>query len=350
VYNPLPDILYRNNGDGTFTDVAGQAGISARDGYGLGVVFSDFDGDGWIDIYVANDGQLNFLFHNTGSGVFEERGLQSGVAAGSDGQPQAGMGTDMADINGDGLPDVIVTNLDREAHTLYANLGRGLFADVTFESGVGGATLPFVGFGTAFFDYDNDSDLDLVIANGGIFDNAGRFRDTTTHEQRNLLLGNDGEGNFADAGPVSGAAFALEKVSRGLAVGDLDNDGDPDIVIANNGQTADLLRNDGGNRGNAILIRTVGTRSNRDGIGARVKLWAGDETVIVREVKAGSSYLGQNDMRVHFGLGRASRAERIEVSWPGGAIDVLENVDANFVLTVVEGAGITDRTPLRRSR
>jgi len=350
VYNPLPDILYRNNGDGTFTDVAGQAGISARDGYGLGVVFSDFDGDGWIDIYVANDGQLNFLFHNTGSGVFEERGLQSGVAAGSDGQPQAGMGTDMADINGDGLPDVIVTNLDREAHTLYANLGRGLFADVTFESGVGGATLPFVGFGTAFFDYDNDSDLDLVIANGGIFDNAGRFRDTTTHEQRNLLLENDGEGNFADAGPVSGAAFALEKVSRGLAVGDLDNDGDPDIVIANNGQTADLLRNDLPNRGNALLIRTVGTRSNRDGIGARVKLWAGDETVIVREVKAGSSYLGQNDLRVHFGLGRASRAERIEVSWPGGAIDVLENVDANFVLTVVEGAGITNRTPLGRSR
>ena len=348
VYNPLTDVLYRNNGDGTFTDASDEAGISVSDAYGLGVVFSDYDADGWIDIYVANDGQLNFLFHNRGSGVFEERGLLAGVSVSSDGQPQAGMGTDIADMNGDGLPDIVVTNLDREAHSLYKNLGDGLFADATFDSGVGQATLPFVGFGTAFFDYDNDRDLDLAIANGGIFDNASRFRDTTTWEQRNLLLENDGTGRFTDRGPVSGEGFALEKVSRALAVGDLDNDGDLDILIANNGQAADLLSNEGGNSRNALLVRTVGTESNRDGIGTRVKAWVGDYPVMVREVRAGSSYLGQNDLRVHFGLGSASEADRIEVTWPSGVVDVLENVPANHVLTVVEGTGVTDRMPFRR--
>ncbi len=349
VYNGVPDVLYRNNGDGTFTDISREAGISQKEGKGLGVVFTDYDADGRVDIYVANDLVPNFLFHNTGGGVFEEVALWAGVAVGGDGRPLSGMGTDMGDINADGLPDAVVTNMDRETHTLYRNLGGGLFADVTFESGVGLATLPFVGWGVAFLDYDNDADLDLAIANGAVLDNVSYFREGATYEQRNLLLQNDGAGKFADAGLMSGPGFALAKVSRALAVGDLDNDGDLDILIGNNGQTADLLRNDGGNRNNSLLVRTVGSESNRDGIGARLKLSAGG-SVLVRDVKAGSSYMGQNDLRGHFGLGTAPRADRIEVAWPGGRVDVLKDIDANQILTVQEGGKVIGRTPLKRNR
>jgi hypothetical protein len=349
VYNGVPDILYRNNGDGTFTDFTQKAGLYRSDGKGLGVVFGDYDNDGWIDIYVANDSVPNFLFHNKGGGVFEEVGLRAGVSVGSDGQPLAGMGTDMGDIDGDGLLDIFVTNLDRQTHSLYRNLGKGLFANVTFETGVAEATLPFVGFGTAFFDYDNDMDLDLAVANGDVIDNVSLFRDSTSYEQRNLLLQNDGTGKFKDVGPMSGPGFALKKASRGLAVGDLDNDGDLDVVIANVGQTADLLRNDGGNRSNALLIRTTGSKSNRDGIGARLKLSVAGK-VLVREVKAGSSYLGENELRVHFGLGQASHADRLEVRWPSGIVDVVEGLEANQIVTVGEGKGITNRSPFEKRK
>jgi enediyne biosynthesis protein E4 len=347
VYNGVPDILYRNNGDGTFTDVSKAAGIYRPDGKGLGVVFGDYDGDGWIDIYVANDSTPNFLFHNKGKGVFEEVGLLAGVAVGSDGQALAGMGTDMGDVDGDGLLDIFVTNLDRQTHNLYRNLGKGLFADVTFESGVGEATLPFVGFGAVFFDYDNDTDLDLAIANGDVIDNVSLFRDSTSYEQRNLLLQNDGMGKFRDVGPASGPGFALKKPSRSLSTADIDNDGDLDLLIGNVGQTADLLRNDGGNNNNSLSIRTVGSKSNRDGIGARLRLTVGGK-VLLQEVKAGSSYLSQNDLRVHFGMGKAPRAERLEIRWPSGAIEVLQDVEANQILTVTEGRGVTSRTPMRR--
>jgi enediyne biosynthesis protein E4 len=347
VYNPASHLLYRNNGDGTFTDITKEAGVYRTDGNGLGVVFGDYDNDGWPDIYVANDSVPNFLFHNKGKGIFEEVGFRAGVSVGVEGRPLAGMGTDMADIDGDGLFDIIVTNLDRETHSLYRNLGRGLFSNATFESGVGQATLPFVGFGVAFLDYDNDSDLDLAIANGDIIDNVSQFRDNTTHEQRNLLLQNDGKGRFRDVGPSSGAGFALKKVSRTLVVGDLDNDGDLDIVIGNNGQTADVLRNDGGNRNNALLIRTIGTKSNRDGIGARLKLTAGGKT-LTRHVKAGSSYQGQNDLRVHFGLESAAQADRLEILWPSGIVDTIEGIKANQMIAVTEGRGITQQEPLHR--
>ena len=250
----------------------------------------------------------------------------------------------MGDVTGDGLVDIFVTNLDGQTHSLYKNLGKGLFVDVTFPSGIGETTLPFVGFGTAFLDYDNDGDLDLSIANGDVIDNATRLRDNTSYEQLNLLLRNDGTAKFTSVGPASGSGFALKKPSRGLATGDLDNDGDLDLVIANVGTTADVLQNNGGNRANSILIRTVGSLSNRDGIGARLRLFVGGK-VLVRNVKAGSSYLSQNDLRVHFGLGDAPRADRLEIRWPSGAVDTIENIQAKQIVTVREGSGVTVRQP-----
>jgi hypothetical protein len=345
VYNTLPDILYRNNGDGKFTDISRDSGIGMVAGNGLGVVFGDYDDDGWIDIYVANDATPNFLFHNKGKGVFEEVGLWTGTALGFDGKPLSGMGTDMGDMNGDGLRDIFVTNLDGQTHSLYRNLGKGLFTDATFASGVGEATLPYVGFGAAFLDYDNDGDLDLSVANGDVIDNVKLVRDTSSYEQLNLLLRNDGTGRFTSVGPSSGPGFALKKASRALAAGDLDNDGDLDIVISNVGGTADVLRNDGGNRGNSILVRTVGSTSNRDGIGARLMLSVGGK-ILVRDVKAGSSYLAQNDLRVHFGLRSAPKAERLEIRWPSGAVDTIEGIEANQILTVREGSGVAARQAL----
>ena len=347
VYNGVPDLLFHNNGNGAFTDVSRSAGIYRTTGKGLGVVFGDYDGDGWTDIFVANDSVPNFLFHNKGKGAFEEVGLLAGVAVSNDGQPLAGMGTDMGDIDGDGLLDIIVTNLDRQTHSLYRNLGKGLFANITFKSGVAEATLPFVGFGSIFFDYDNDTTLDMAIANGDVIDNINLFRDSTSYEQRNLLLQNDGTGKFKDVGPTSGPGFALKKPSRSLSAADIDNDGDLDLLIGNVGQTPDLLRNDGGNRLNSLSIRTIGSKSNRDGIGARLTLTVGGK-VLVREVKAGSSYLSQNDMRVHFGIGRATRADKLEIHWPSGAVDVLQDIEANQILTITEGRGITERASLRR--
>jgi hypothetical protein len=346
-YSGVPDLLFRNNGDGRFTDISRESGIRQRpNGNGLGVVFGDYDNDGLADIYVANDSTPNFLFHNKGGGTFEEVGFLAGVAVGHDGKPQAGMGTDMRDFDGDGLLDIFVTNLIMETHTLYRNMGKGLFADVTFTSGVAQLTLPYVGFGTAFVDYDNDTDLDLAIGNGHIIDNVHLGRDDTTYEQLNLLLRND-SGKFSSVGATSGEGFAIKKSSRGLAVGDLDNDGDMDIVIANVNHTPDVLRNDGGNRSNAILIRTIGTRSNRDGIGARLKLSVGGK-VLAQDVKAGSGYLSQNDLRVHFGMGRISVAERLEIQWPSGTVDTLETLDANQILTIREGEGVIDRQFFKR--
>ena len=346
-YNGVPDLLFRNNGNGTFTDISRESGILQRpSGNGLGVVFGDYDNDGRADIYVANDSTPNFLFHNKSGGKFEEVGFLAGVAMGHDGKPQAGMGTDMGDFDGDGLLDIFVTNLIMETHTLYRNMGKGLFADVTFTSGVAQATLPYVGFGTAFVDYDNDMDLDLAIANGHIIDNVHLGRDDTTYEQLNLLLQND-SGKFRNVGPILGEGFAIMKSSRALAVGDLDNDGDMDIVVANVGQAPDILRNDGGNRSNSLLIRTIGTRSNRDGIGARLKLSVGGK-ILTRDVKAGSGYLGQNDLRVHLGMARRTVAERLEILWPSGMLDTVENINANQILTVQEGKGVIGGQPFER--
>ena len=339
IYNGLPDVLFRNESDGTFTDVTEEAEIAPSAGNGMGIVFVDYDNDAWPDIFVANDSVPNFLYRNKGQGLFEETALWAGVAVASDSRPRAGMGTDFGDIDNDGLADVIVTNLSNETHNLFRSLGDGLFVDITYPSGVGEATIPFVGFGTAFLDYDNDGDQDLVIVNGDVLDNASELREKERYAQPNLLLRNDG-GKFTNITDTAGPGFELVKVSRGLSVGDLDNDGDLDLLISNNGQTADVLRNEGGNRNRSILVRAIGTVSNRDGIGAKIEVTVGDKKQW-REVRAGSSYESQSDLRVHFGLGQASVVDRLVVRWPSGNIDAMTDVEADQIITVVEGEGIT---------
>jgi enediyne biosynthesis protein E4 len=346
-FAPLASVLYHNNGNGTFTDISAKAGIAGHRGNGLGVVIGDYDDDGWPDIAVANDSMPNFLYHNEGRGVFKEAGLVSGIAVAADGNPRAGMGIDLADYDGDGRLDLFVTNHELEAHTLFRNLGRGLFSDVTSQSGIGLATLPFVGFGAVFFDADNDGDLDLAVANGHVVDDSGHYRPGSKTEQRKLLLRNDGGGRFAEVGRQAGPGFAIEKIGRALAAADIDNDGDVDLLFTNNGDAPNLLRNMAARDNNAILVRVVGTRSNRSGVGARLVLTAG-ATTQVREVKAGSSYLSQSDLRQHFGLGRATQVDRLEIRWPSGQVEMLQNLAPNQIVTITEGRGVTSRSPLVR--
>lgn len=343
-YPSLPNTLYRNNGDGVFSDVSADSGIGAHRGNGLGVVVLDYDADGWPDVFVANDSVANFLFRNTGSLRFVEAALGAGVAVANDGKARAGMGVDAGDYDDDGRDDVVVTNLDLETHSLFRNLGGGLFDYATRASGLGFATLPFVGFGAAFIDVDDDMRLDLVVANGHIMDNAPVFRSGATYAQRKLLFRNGGAGRFTEIGPSAGDGFAREKVGRGLATGDIDNDGDLDLLVTNNGQAADLIRNDGSPR-NALLVRAV--VGNRDAVGARVHVTAAGRTQ-VRVVRAGSSYLSQNDLRLHFGLGNARSADRLEVMWPSGRRDTFTGLAVNQIVTVREGAGVVDRIPFAR--
>ena len=346
-FRPSPSVLYHNNGDGTFTDMTARAGIAPFQGNGLGVTIADYDDDGWPDIFVANDGVPNFLFHNEGNARFTERALVAGVSVASDGKARSGMGTAFGDVDGDGRLDLVVTNHQTEMHSLFRNAGDGGFTDATVSSGIGPATLRYVGFGVVFADYDNDGDLDLAIVNGNVFENIAMFRSGAKYAQKRLLLENTGAGRFRDVSPLSGPGFAGEKVGRTLVSGDVDNDGDLDLLVTNNGESADLLLNDGGNRRNALLLRLIGTDSNRDAIGARLRLTSGARTQ-VREVTSGSSYLGQNDPRVHVGLGAATVVDRLEIRWPSGRMELVQNVAANQVVVIREGAGIIARTPFQR--
>ena len=341
-----PNVLYRNDGDGAFTDASGVSGIGGVRGNGLGVAIGDYDADGWPDVFVANDAVPNFLFHNDGKGRFTETALLAGVAVATNGTARAGMGTAFGDYDGDGRLDLVVTNHETEMHSLFRNLGDGLFGEATVESGLGTATLPYVGFGVVFFDYDNDGALDLSIVNGHVIDNVAQFRGGAKHAQQRLLLRNTA-GRFRDVSRQSGPAFAADRVGRGLAAGDVDNDGDLDLLVTNNGGPAELLRNDGGHRGNALLLKLIGTASNRDAIGARVTATAGSRTQ-VREVVSGSSYLAQNDLRAHFGLGTLTSVEEVEIRWPSGRVEMLRNVAANQVITVREGEGTVRQVAFTR--
>ncbi|HEY6507411.1 MAG TPA: CRTAC1 family protein [Vicinamibacterales bacterium] len=338
-YKGLASVLFRNDGRGVFADISAAAGIAPHVGNGLGVAVGDYDDDGWPDVFVANDAVPNFLFHNEGGGRFAEVGLQAGVSVARDGRARAGMGTEFADYNGDGRLDLVVTNHEFETHSLFRNDGNGLFTDATVESGLGPATLPYVGFGVAFLDFDNDGQQDLSIVNGHVIDNTAVFRPGSTHAQRKLLFRNATGRRLQEVGRSAGPGFASDGVGRTLVSGDVDNDGDLDLLVTNNGAAPQLLRN--GNRGgNALVVRLVGVRSNRDGIGARVAVTAAGRTQ-VREVKSGSSYLGQNDLRAHFGLGDAARVDRVLVRWPSGATDTIEAPPVNRILTIVEGRGTT---------
>jgi enediyne biosynthesis protein E4 len=353
-YTGLPSVLYRNDGKGVFTDVSVEAGIARFVGNGLGVAVGDYDDDGLPDVFVANDAVPNFLFHNDGgpstaprAGRFSEVALAAGVAVGRDGKPRAGMGTEFADYNGDGRLDLVVTNHEFETHSLFRNDGKGSFSDASVETGIASPTLPFVGFGVAFFDADSDGHLDMSIVNGHVIDNTAVFRPGSSHAQRRLLFQSTNGRRFAEVSRQAGPGFAVQTVGRTLIAGDIDNDGDVDLVVTNNGGPLDVLRNNAGRDRHALEVRLVGARSNRNGIGARVTIIAQGRTQM-REVKSGSSYLGQNDLRVHFGLGDGTRVERLDVRWPTGDVEMIRDVAADQIVTVTEGKGITNRAPFAR--
>ena len=350
MYPPSHSVLYRNTGKKSFEDISKSSGVAALRGNGLGVAVADVDEDGWPDVFVANDAMPNFLFHNDADGTFTDIAGVAGVAVTSDGKAKAGMGTAFGDFGGNGRLGLIVTNHEAEMHSVFLNIDGAIFSDVTMRSGVGPATRPYVGFGVAFFDYDNDTDLDIAIANGHVMANVSSLRGGGTFAQRNLLLRNS-DGRFQNVTNQAGSGFSIELVSRALAAGDVDNDGDLDLLVTNNGAGVNLLLNEGlaeaAGHANAMLIHVIGTKSNRSGIGTRLTLTT-DGRRQLREVQSGSSYLTQNDLRAHFGLGAANRSERLEIRWPSGATEVVTDLPGNHVITVREGEGVVGRTPFRR--
>ena len=332
------DLFYRNDGAGRFVDVSAGAGIADASGKGLGVVFGDYDSDGWPDIYVANDAVRNFLYHNNRDGTFAERAGLAGVAYGQDGQMEAGMGVDWGDYNGDGVLDLTVTNFQAEPNALYRGEGS-FFSVATFAAGIGLPSLPFLGFGTQFFDPDLDGDLDLFAANGHVLDNVRDIDQSTSYGQRNLLFRNDG-GRFAEISTAAGPGFSLERVSRGSATGDYDGDGDPDLLVFNSGQPLSLLRNDQGEANHWITIRLVGANGNLNGIGARLTATSGD-LVQTRELRGSRSYLSQSQLRICLGLGKRPQLDALEVRWPSGQTERFGPFAANQDIALVEGEGVS---------
>jgi hypothetical protein len=336
MFDGVADRLYRNNGDSTFTDISKQAGIANPAGKGLGVTFCDFDRDDKTDIYVANDSVRNFLYRNNGDGTFVDVAYGAGVGYDEHGKALAGMGTDCADVTGDGLPDIFVTNYSEELNTLYENRGQGIFKDVTVAAGLGSGFLP-LGFGAAMYDADNDGDLDIHVTNGHVIDNVALYRPALSYAQKDLLYENVGAGasRFRDVSALAGSALQATRVGRGLAVADFDNDGYLDVAISSLNQRAVLLRNSGARTGNWITIRAKGKKSNAFGLGATVTIET-TEGRQVREINNVASYLSSNDIRLHVGLGAAKVIRRIELVWPGGARQVQTDVAVNRILTIEE--------------
>ncbi|HTS12238.1 MAG TPA: CRTAC1 family protein [Candidatus Limnocylindrales bacterium] len=339
--------LYHNNGDGTFTDVTKKAGLVNPDGKSLAVVLADLNNDGWPDIFVANDTQRNFLYYNNGDGTFRDASYKSGAGFSEEGRPEAGMSADAADVRNNGLMDLYVSHLDFELNRLYRNDGDGTFSDQTVASGLGQTNFFDSAFGARFFDWDNDGWRDLLVTNGHILDNIKLYHPEVSYQEERRLYRNAGQGRFVDATRTQPADFRAPRVGRGLAVGDFDNDGWQDFVVNNNGEEAQLFRNEGAKsvaaRGNHWLgVRLVGTKSNRDGIGAALKVTAGNFTSY-DQAKGGMSYCSAQDPRIYFGLGPHARVDSLEIRWPSGYRQVIEDIEADRIITVEEGKGI--RTP-----
>jgi hypothetical protein len=336
-YHGQTPALFHNNGNGTFADVSRSSRLGAKAGNGLGVVCFDYNGDGWPDVFLANDSMENFLYRNRRDGTFDEVAIEAGVALSEDGKAEAGMGADAADYDRDGVPDLFVTHLDLEYNRLYRNQGDATFSDATFGAKLGAGTFRMSGFGTRFIDYNDDGWPDLFIANGHVLDNIQLFHRDTEYAEPKTLYRNAG-GRFEDVTKQSGPDLVIPHVSRAAAFADYDNDGDIDVLVTNNGGYPELLRNDGGNRNHWLEVRLIGTRSNRDGLGATVRIVAGG---IARtdEAKGGMSYQSAHDPRLHFGLGSAVRVKLLEVRWPSGVVTRLMDLAADRVVTINESSG-----------
>lgn len=332
------NVLYRNEGNGKFSDVSVASGITAASGtYALGASTLDFDDDGWVDLYVANDSNPSALYRNNHDGTFTDIAVRGGCAYSQDGKPQAGMGVAVGDYNRDGRMDIFKTNFAGDTSTLYANVGNGSCEDRTFASGIGRNTR-WLGWGVAFVDLDLDGWLDLFLANGHVYPEVEQLKTEAGYRQRKVVYRNRGGGKFDDLTEKLGPPVTVPKASRGAAFADFDNDGDVDVLVNNVHDTPELYRLDLQEPRSWLSVRLVGVRSNRSAIGARVRAIA-DGVTQVQEVRGGGSYYSQNDLRVHFGLGGASKVERLEVRWPGGLEEAWANVEINRILTLKEGTG-----------
>jgi enediyne biosynthesis protein E4 len=340
------NILYHNNGDGTFTDISEASGILSANGtYGLGVLTADFDNDGWPDIYVANDSTASALYQNKKNGKFQDIAIEAGCALSPDGKPQAGMGVSAADYDLDGNLDIVKTNFAGDTPSLYHNSGGASFEDTTFTAGLGAHT-QFLGWGCGFFDMDNDGWADILICNGHVYPEVEQLKTEAGYAQRKLLYQNLHNGHFADVSFQAGPGISEPSPSRGAAFGDFDNDGDIDVVVNTVNDYPQLLRCDLKLDHNWIKIRTIGTKSNRSGIGTRlmcVTHLPGETKPHqqIDEVRSGGGYFSQNDLRVHFGLGKAEKVDVLEILWPSGQVDTLKDIKANQLIYVKEGAGIS---------
>jgi hypothetical protein len=339
------NILFHNNGDGTFSDVSERAGIFQANGtYGLGVLTADFNNDGWPDIYVANDSTASALYQNKKNGTFSDVAMEAGCALSADGKPQAGMGVSAADYDLDGNLDIVKTNFAGDTPSLYHNLGGGNFEDATFTAGLGKHT-QYLGWGCGFFDMDNDGWPDILICNGHVYPEVEQLRTEAGYPQQKILYRNLRNGHFEDVSSQGGTGIMVPVASRGAAFGDFDNDGDIDVVVNTVNDFPQLLRCDSRLENNWLKIKTIGTKSNRSGIGARLRCVTHPpgETKPhsqIDEVRSGGSYISQNDLRVHFGIGKAEKVELLEIRWPSSAVDTLKDVKPNQLIVVKEGAGI----------
>jgi hypothetical protein len=344
------DALFHNNGDGTFTDVSKSAGVDDPGGfYGLGVVWSDFNNTGRPDIYVANDSTPNFLYKNEGKGKFTEIGLESGTAVSNDGSEQGSMGVAIGDYNHTGRFSIYVTNFVDENSALYENLGNYDFREVSYDAGLGLPSLPWIKWGDAFVDLDNDGWEDLIAVNGQVYPQVDTLPSGARYHQPKNLFMNERNGNFCDASQQAGPALAEPRVSRGLAVADLDNDGNVDIVVSDVDGSPMILHNNGIPGTHWVSFELEGTKSNRLALGARVTVTAGGMTQ-TDEVRSGGSYISQNDLRLHFGLANAAKIDSVEIRWPSGVVEKLTNVATDHFYGVLEGSGIVSPDKIRPAK